>query len=413
MATWLIPFSDLTPEQQRAIQFTPDRHRVIFGAPGSGKTQILLHRASHLSREFNVAPDRFRIFVFNNVLKTYIQSALRLLNLPDDSIITYDHWCNLYYTSKINKKVPWSKTSIGPDYEAIRQAVFEHARSSSSGTPEYDFVLVDEGQDLDAVSFETLKLISRHVTVCMDNNQRIYEAGAGEADVMRQLGLSKRNMSLLGAYRCCPYVIRLAAQFIDDAGERDQYMNQAKTDQTERQTPLLYYASGFEDSKRRMIEVIKTRQAKGDKIGIFFYTNKQVYGYAQGLREAGLEVEVQKAQNGSSYRPLDFTSERPKVLTYHSAKGLTFDSVIMPQLVEKSFAGRRSMTIERLMFVGISRATKWVYMSSYEDTHFSLLDKILPLSKQGYLTVQHAGEKIDNQEEKVNNQKLDDLTDIL
>ncbi len=413
MATWLIPFSDLTPEQQRAIQFTPDRHRVIFGAPGSGKTQILLHRANHLAREFNVPPSRFRIFVFNNVLKNYIQSALRLLDLPDDSILTYDNWCNLYYTSKISARIPRDRTNPGPDYDAIRKAVFEHVRASSNGKPEYDFILVDEGQDLDPVSFETIKMISKHVTVCMDNNQRIYDSGAVESEVMRQLGLSKRNMSLLGAYRCCPYVIKMASRFIEDANEREIYVNQAKTDQTERQTPLLYYASGAEDAKKRMIEVIKARQAKGDRIGIFFYTNRHVYGYAKGLKEAGLDVEVQRAQDGTNYRPLDFTSERPKVLTYHSAKGLTFDTVIMPQLIESSFPGRRSVSIERLMFVGISRATKWVFLSTYEDARFPMIDKILPLSKEGCLTVQHSGEKINSQENETGHQKPDDLTDML
>jgi len=413
MATWLIPFSDLTPDQQRAIQFTPDRHRVIFGAPGSGKTQILLHRASHLAQKFAVAPDRFRIFVFNNVLKNYIQSALKLLGLPDDSVTTYDNWCNLYYTAKINRRLPWSRQRIGPDYDAIRKAVFEHVRDSTSGKPEYDFILVDEGQDLDPISFETMKHVSRHVTVCMDHNQRIYENGAGEAEIMRQLGLSKRNMSLLGAYRCCPYVVKLAAQFIDDPAEREVYINQAKTDQTERQTPLLYYAENHEDAQNRMIEVIKTRQAKGDRIGIFFYMNKHVYGYAQGLQEAGLDVEVQKAQEGGSYKPLDFNSDRPKVLTYHSAKGLTFDTVILPHLTTRSFPSKNPNTLDRLLFVGISRATKWVYMSTFAGSELPALKKILPLREQKCLTIQTSGEGNAQEEPKVGQEEPAGFTDFL
>ena len=71
------------------------------------------------------------------------------------------------------------------------------------------------------------------------------------------------------------------------------------------------------------------------------------------------------------------------------------------------------MAIERLMFVGISRATKWVYMSSYEDTDFPLLDKILPLSKQGYLTVQHAGDEFESKAEEKDSNQSSDLTDLL
>ena len=45
MSGWLVPRSDLTPEQLRAIELPPTEHRVVIGGPGSGKTQMLLHRA--------------------------------------------------------------------------------------------------------------------------------------------------------------------------------------------------------------------------------------------------------------------------------------------------------------------------------------------------------------------------------
>jgi len=351
--------------------------------------------------------------VFNNVLKNYIQSALKLLGFPDDSVTTYDNWCNLYYTSNISKKLPWNRQSHGPDYDAIRRAVFEAVRAYRNGNPEYDFILVDEGQDLDPISFETIKRVSRHVTVCMDHNQRIYENGAGEAEIIRQLGLNKKNMSLLVAYRCCPYVIQLAAQFIDDETERDLYINQSKTDQTERQTPLLYYAANHDDAQRRMLDIIRTRQAKGDRIGIFYYMNKHVYGYVKGLQEAGLDVEVQNPLERGSYKPLDFSSDRPKVLTYHGAKGLTFDTVILSNLTGRSFPNRNVQSLERLMFVGISRATKWVYMSTYLNTDFPLLHKVLHLEGDKCLTVQKAGDKRKKEDSPNGKTNADDLTDFL
>ena len=214
-----MPYADLTPEQQQAVLFAPDRHRVVFGGPGSGKTMILLHRAAHLVREWGIAPGRFRIFVFTNVLKEYIGSALELLGLPEDCILTYDHWCNLYYTGHIGKRLPWN--GRGPNYGAIRSEVFRHVQMNSSAAPVYDFILVDEGQDLDPISFETMKLVSRHVTVCMDHKQQIYDNGATEEAIIRELGLNKRNMSILGAYRCCPYIVRIASALLLEGEERD------------------------------------------------------------------------------------------------------------------------------------------------------------------------------------------------
>lgn len=91
MSTWLIPRDELTPDQLRAIQLDTGEHRVILGPPGSGKTQVLLHRARHLLDSHGVSPDRLRIFVYTNALKDYIASALELLDLPPELLTTWDH----------------------------------------------------------------------------------------------------------------------------------------------------------------------------------------------------------------------------------------------------------------------------------------------------------------------------------
>ena len=98
----------------------------------------------------------------------------------------------------------------------------------------------------------------------MDHKQQIYDQGSNERQILARLGLKKRNVSLLAAFRCCPYVLRLAAELVEDE-EAKGYLNQARTVQTEKETPLLYRAVDFEDEKRRLIEILKIRLAKGDR----------------------------------------------------------------------------------------------------------------------------------------------------
>ena len=95
----------------------------MIGGPGSGKTQILLHRARWLCDRMNIKRERFRIFVFTNVLKNYIQSALRLLDLPDESVMTFDHWCRLLYGEHFNRRLPWDSAAKCPDFKTIRSAI--------------------------------------------------------------------------------------------------------------------------------------------------------------------------------------------------------------------------------------------------------------------------------------------------
>jgi len=45
----------------------------------------------------------------------------------------------------------------------------------------YDFVMVDEGQDLDGSAFEILNAVAAHVTTCMDSKQKSPTAAATSA----------------------------------------------------------------------------------------------------------------------------------------------------------------------------------------------------------------------------------------
>lgn len=384
--SWLIPPSELTPDQQRAVQLSPTEHRAIIGGPGSGKTQILLHRARYLCDSLKVAPDKFRILVYTNVLKDYIKTALRDLRLPEDNVLTFDHWCRLYYQQHINSRLPWDSEKKSPDFDAIRQAVLSRA---SDGPPIFDFVMVDEGQDLTEDVFALLAKISRHVTVCLDNKQQIYDKGSTEAGILGRLGIRKRNINLIEAFRVCPYLVEVASHLIPDPEEREAFRNQTRQPQTERQTPLIYYSTSFEDDRRTLYQMVRERQLKNERIAILLPNNKFVFGCAKGLTDVGIEIEVPPQKFGKQNFPAhDFSSPRPKLMSFHSAKGLTFDSVFMPALSERLFPHTREERLQRLLFVAITRATKWCYFSTALDRPFPLLqEKLFPLAASRQISI--------------------------
>ncbi len=411
--TWLIPRDELTSDQLRAIEADVKEHRLVFGAAGSGKTQVLLHRAHYLDETLDPADDRFHIFVYTNVLKHYIQSALELLKLPENCVSTFDAWCADYYQQKINNRLPWNQQYKQPDFTRIRNDVLNSLSTMTKDLPLFDFVMVDEGQDLDAVTFQILKRIARHLSVSVDHCQQIYEQGSTKDDIIQVLGISTKNTTLIESYRCCPYIIQLAAEFIEDKAERIQFINRSRTEQTERETPMLYIAKDFDDELARLVDVVRTRQAKGERIAILFPQNKKVYGFATALREAGLEVETPKREKmtGKFYE-LDFNSDLPKLMTYHSIKGLTFDTVIMPRLVGNSFYNIQSERRNRLLFVGITRATKWVYLSTIENSEMEELKPLTDKNSCEFLAIQN-GSDLGSGNIHPKEKSDDDLLDIL
>ncbi|SVD83302.1 uncharacterized protein METZ01_LOCUS436156, partial [marine metagenome] len=194
----------MTPDQSRAVRLSPSEHRLISGGPGSGKTQILVHRAKYLSDQLNISADKWKIMVYTNVLSDYIKSDTNLLDLPEDNVHTFDHWCRLFYEKQIGSRVPFNPESKRPDFEATRRAVTDYIDTNSS-KPFFEFLLVDEGQDLPEDVFELLNKISNHVTVCFDKKQQLYPARAEEQDVLEALNIRKKNINLIDAFRVCPY----------------------------------------------------------------------------------------------------------------------------------------------------------------------------------------------------------------
>jgi superfamily I DNA/RNA helicase len=222
----------------------------------------------------------------------------------------------------------------------------------------------------------------------MDHKQQIYDHGSTEKEVLKALGLPKRNLMLLETFRCCPYIVHLAATLLADPAERTAYRNQAKTDSRGRETPVLYFAASAEEEKKQLIATVRARQQGGEKVAVLLPTQRLIYGYAEALREAGLEVESPKSRDAEDGPyDLDFRSDRTKVMSYHSAKGLTFETVIMPRLVERPFDWMTPDRITNLLFVGISRAVKWIYLGTVEGMELPQVETLQSAEREGSLTI--------------------------
>ncbi len=353
---WLIPFSSLTPAQQDAVQMDTRTHKAIVGGPGAGKTLVLLHRLNLLFHRAGKNSDAVRLFVYTNTLKQFIQAGNDMLDVPDECISTFDKWCSDAYRTYVDQRLP--RIDGKPDFEGIRAGVFGAIDSGKLPTPLFDSALIDEAQDMDIGAIEILKRVARHITVCMDGKQQLYDGRMTEPEALTRLGLSHHNTALLAAFRCNPMVTALAAQFIPDEERRQEFMRQASNLEMDRSRPLFFVADDFSDEVAHLIEMVRLRLNYGDSIAVLFPQQRQVHGFARGFKEAGIDVEVQQRD-----APIDFANPIPKLMTYHQAKGLSFDSVFLPRLNQSSFPGKMAERIGHLCFVGVSRAVKWVYMS--------------------------------------------------
>jgi len=112
-----------------------------------------------------------------------------------------------------------------------------------------DFIMVDEGQDLEDGVYSVLARASAHATVCLDAKQKIYDVSSTESGILNRLGIRRYNVSLIEAFRVCPYLVEIAAAFIPDEGEQNVFRNQTRQPQVEMETPILAYTDSFGEEK--------------------------------------------------------------------------------------------------------------------------------------------------------------------
>ena len=167
--------------------------------------------------------------------------------------------------------------------------------------------------------------------------------------------------------------------------------------------PLLYLAENADEEREHLIEMVRNRIDKNDRMAILFPTRRHVYGYTRALQEAGMEVEVpsqgkrKKKRAGSGKKgakkaapelpAIDFSTARPKLMPYPSAKGLTFDTVLMPRLIPRLFGKVDAGRLDRWLFVGIICATQWVYFSTINNNQFMYLERSQDLEARQQITI--------------------------
>ena len=392
--SWLVPRNALTLDQLKVVELPSLRHCIVMGSPGSGKTLTMLHRARHLLDTTRHHSARCLILVYTNVLKEYLRSSIQDLGLASNTVQTLDGWCMSYYIRHMGYAT-MKRDDGTPDFPWVRQRVSEHIETSAD-VVSYDYVLADEGQDIDEFGYRILRAIGKHLTVFVDRKQQIYEWGSEPERIRELAGSELRRVNLGGAYRCSPYVVSVAAAFIHDAEQSEAFIQQnPPVHRGPRQVPLMYLARDHDDEIRHLIDAIRTRVDKNERIGILLPSRQHATNVAEELHNAGLMIELRvELIRKAGIHMLNFASVLPKALAYPSAKGLTFDSVFMPLLEAGHFSSHVSdALLEKWLFVGISRATQWVYFSATEGyiCHF---DRFESLAADGKLSIHRGSDNV-------------------
>ena len=352
---WMIKESELDDDQIKVLMGTLDKSCIVSGCAGSGKSVLALIKAQRIQKEYG---NNYKIIVFTKALCNYMNSGKRELGLTND----------FYYHKE------WK-------YQRERRGRFMVYSRDENGNlipymPSADYIIVDEIQDFsDEEIKDFLNATHKNFFFFGDTAQSIFEGFKTTLPVDRissivPLNMKVKNWELYRNYRLPLPVARVVQSVGVDLPQFIESTYKSKETAVPR---FLKYSD--EDSQIKAIHDIIAKNNMTD-VAILLPDNDYVKSVYDKLRAMGGNYELRyndKEDFRNSQDNLNFTSTNPKVMTYHSAKGLQFETVFLPYI--ENFSGNESD--RKALYVAMTRTYRDLYIM-YTSTLPSPLTEINP-----------------------------------
>ncbi|NTU74031.1 hypothetical protein HGB07_07800 [Candidatus Roizmanbacteria bacterium] len=313
-------------EMLRMIDDDNFRSALITGVPGSGKTTVSIYRLVRLHNQQANA----HFLTFQNMLVLVIRNLAKGLKVPDSSVSTFHKW---YW---LHTGVGFGNNNIPPTTEEIVASLDLKALADSG----LDEILIDEGQDLPLCVYEAVPRYAKRCFVGADKNQQVHHLGAGEmqiAELLENEFAPYRRFALGQNFRNTYETYRFARQFIPR--KNLVAWNPVIIErllQANRRGPKTTVITYRDTTVRNAHFRTTLDNAEGNVAILCPLGPLPRYGHNSGdsvdeIYElvTGMGFPATMYRNGAEVPKI---LERYVVTTFISAKGMEFDTVIIPRI---------------------------------------------------------------------------------
>ena len=252
--------------QERIVTAPKERNLMVLAGPGSGKTRVVVHRCAYLLRVERVRPQRILVICFNRSAMHELRMRLRLLvgDLARQVAVHTYHSLALRLTER---SVAAARLEAGDSEQIDFDRIIEDANRLLAGDEQqvgvapdelrdrllagFEYVLVDEYQDIDARQYEMITHIARRagsdgdedrfaaILAVGDDDQSIYEwRGASVAFLRRfEKEFDAERYYLVDNYRSTRHIIDVSNGLICHNRDRMKTDHPARVDERRSNDP--------------------------------------------------------------------------------------------------------------------------------------------------------------------------------
>ena len=348
--TWWVSYEQLDEDQRKVIELPMGKSQLIFGPPGSGKTNLLVLRAKYL--DLAKRPN-FQIVVFTRALKEFIAAGASTYNSPSEKIVTsHKFFRNLLY--QYGKQAPQSD-DFTEQRKLLVQAVWEIVDKENLQNL-YDTLILDEAHDYLPEEVKLFSRLGESLFAVADKRQKIYN-GQEPFTVLNRV--VKETVELKYHYRNGFQICR----FADEIGrDREDFQDIAKSsnyDEKERPSNVVCERCGsLEEEVLSVIRKldIQLKTYPDERIGIISPSKEATHYIWAKLKDT-------KFANISTFHGENQVAEfnNPQqicISTLHAAKGLEYRVL---HIVGCEHFAKRPLP-RSLAFTAVTRAKTALYL---------------------------------------------------
>ena len=346
---WMIIESELDEDQIKVLMATNDKSCLVSGCAGSGKSVLALIKAQRIQKEKG---NNYQIIVYTKALCNYMNAGRETLGLNNE----------------FNFHEEWRWKKVLKTY-TNGMSYMVYARDDNGdkipNQPKADYVIVDEIQDFTREEIqEFIDATNKNFFFFGDTAQSIYQ---GLKNTMPVNGINRlfpydkepKNFSLYRNYRL-PIPAARVAQYVGiDLDAYDEKTYKSK----ETAIPKFIEYNSLNDQISAIARIIKRNNLTD--VGILLPHNDDVRMVSTMLNSNGIDHEAKyddKENWRNSVNNLNFNTSNPKVMTYHSAKGLQFETVFLPDICPLSDSDDRKISEQKALYVAMTRTYRYLYV---------------------------------------------------
>lgn len=346
---WMISESQLDDDQLRVLIATNDKSCVVSGCAGSGKSVLALIKAQRIQKEKG---NNYKIIVYTKALCNFMNAGREYLGLINE--FSY------------HKEWKWRR-SLRTYPSGASYMVYDKDEDGNKipYMPSADYIIVDEIQDFTEEEIkEFINAAKINFFFFGDTAQSIYQGLKDTIPVsaisrLLPFGKEPKSFPLYRNHRL-PIPVAKVAQFVGvDLEPYDE--NVYKSSETE--MPRIIAYPSLEDQLRAIKRIIETQNFTD--AAILLPHNAEAKQVSIFLNQLGLNHEA-KYEDWDDWKSrkenLDFSTTNPKLMTYHSAKGLQFEAVFMPNIVPLDNDPGKRISEQKAEYVAMTRTYRYLYI---------------------------------------------------